>query len=96
MEFWRSTANEPFAVVGGDGDEREGGAGDTAPLDSVFAVSPCVCVCGKEAGVAVRYGNINQCQSCIEATAHALSLQHVCLRRLGGLQLEQLSMSRNT
>lgn len=41
MAVSRFATNEPFAVDGGDGDAREGGAGDTAPLDSVVVVSPC-------------------------------------------------------
>lgn len=52
-------------------------------------------VCGKEGGVAVRSGNINQCQSCIGAAARSYSLQRVCLGLAGGLQLAQLSVSRD-
>jgi hypothetical protein len=35
-----SIANEPFEVVGGDGDARMG-AGEVVPLESVSAISPC-------------------------------------------------------
>jgi hypothetical protein len=52
-------------------------------------------VCRKEVAAAIRYGNINRYQSCIEFAVGSPLLQHVCVGPSGSLQLKQVSLSRD-